>query len=265
MNDFIGRILKNSFPIFLVATLFSGCVNHKPKTVVLESADMLPETLDFYITPKKNYFRPYDKVKLNLKPKGDGTFQNTLRIKSSQMSRIHLTPLSQVNGEYTYHVDWRNIHNNHHGGSGKTTRITWYLQNNWNGILPQSPGNYTIEFNISSPLGYWHTKTVPIKIHIPTEDVIPYNELVSGDCYLFFEYEYSARMYNTNRTSYDLCPPIRLPYEQMKDFVKKYPYTYFIKMLKTKLKRTKRILVNDYTQYDIEDIIQVEELLKIIE
>ena len=262
----LNNILKTYVGVLIITVLLTSCVSYKPQPVVsIEPSNMLPDNIGFYITPKKNIYRPYERVQLNLKPNGGKTFEKVTGIKSKQMSKIHLTPLSKVNGDYTYHVDWIKIHNNHHGYRGKTTRITWYLQNNWNGIIPQTPGKYEIEFNISSPVGYWNVKKIHIEIRVKKEDIIPYNELVSGPCYLFFEYEYSARMYNKNWTSYDLCPKERLPYEEMKEFVKKYPYTYFTKMLKTKLKRTKRILVNDSTQYDLEDMKQVDELLEIIE
>jgi hypothetical protein len=161
-------------------------------------------------------------------------------------------------------VDWKNIHRNFHGREGKTKYITWYLNNNWNNIIPQKPGKYTLQFNISTPIGYWITDPVTININIPLEDAIPFNELMKDNLYLFFEYEYASRMYNNNWSTYESCPRIRLPYEKMQDFVKKYPHFYLTKSLEQKLNRTKKILLNAHTKYDIDDIEQINKILNIM-
>lgn len=50
-------------------------------------------------------------------------------------------------------------------------------------------------------------------------------------------------------------------YSKLDLFIKKYPYSAFRKALIKKLKTTIRILKNEHTQYDIEDMSQVEKII----
>lgn len=254
--------------ISLLLLISYGCANSsntKIENESDESVSSLPSGIDFYISPKKEKYRPYEKVTIYLKIKDNGTLQANYHIPSNQESQIHFTGLTKVNDSYTYTVDWKNIHRNFHGHEGKTKYITWFLNNNWNKIISQQPGKYTLQFNISTPVGYWTTDPIIINIDIPTEDAIPFNELMKNDLYLFFEYEYVSRMYNQNWPTFESCPKMRLPYEKMKDFVKKYPHFYLTKSLKEKLERTNKIIVNEHTKYDTDDINQVDMLLNILE
>jgi hypothetical protein len=242
-----------------------GCTGLTGTTIKNENISKLPSDVDFYISPQKEWYRPYEKVTIYLKVKENGTFQANHHIPSNQESQIHFTGLTKVNNSYTYTVDWKNIHRNFHGHAGKTKSVTWYLNNNWNNIIPQKPGKYLLQFNISTPVGYWTTDPITINIHIPLEDSIPLNEFKKNNLHLFFEHEYVSRMYNKNWSTYESCPKIRLPYEEMQNFVKRYPHFYLTKSLKYKLKRTKRIIVNKDTKYDVDDINQVNKLLIILE
>ena len=258
---------KFSYRIIIISLLLlisNGCINLNGANDK-EIISKLPADIDFYISPRKERFRPYEEVTIYLKIKNDGTIQENFHIPSNQESRIQFTGLTKVNDSYTYTVDWKNIHRNFHGHEGKTKYITWYLNSNWNNIISQKPGKYTILFNISTPVGYWETDQITINIDIPIEDSIPFDDLMRNDLYLFFEYEYAGRMYNENWSTYASCPKIRLPYEKMQMFVKKYPHFYLTKSLRKKLNKTKKMLINEHTKYDIDDMVQIDSLLNILE
>lgn len=252
-----GQIFLLLFIIFFI----SGCIKDSAGPIKLNKSSKLPENVVFYITPKKEFYLPYQRVTLHLKVKNKGSFEKNFKIDEKDSSLIKLTPLSKSNFDYTYHVNWDLIHSNRHGHPGNINRVTWYLPNNWAGIIPQTNGNNTVQFNISTPVGYWDTGEFTINIHVPKEEIIPYNDLLNSGCYRFFEHEYSARMYNKNWNIYPLCPKDKLPYDKLKEFIEKYPYSAFTKPLLTKLKKTKRIVKSEHTKYDIKDMEQVEKIL----
>jgi hypothetical protein len=251
--------------IAAVCFFLPGCTNQAAQSPTLPNVSELPEKAEFYIIPKQDYYRPYNRVKLNLGVKDRGTFQKDLHIKSKEISWVKLTPLTTTDSEYTYHVNWTGIHRNSHGQSGRTTRITWYLPNNWAGIVPQVPGEYRVQFNISTPAGYWQTEEFLFKIHVPAEEMPPYNDLLASQCNLFLEYEYVVRIYQKNWSSYDDCPRIQLPYEELEEFVKKYPYSSFTRSFLSKLQKTRRVLKNPSTDYDVGDMDALERILGLIE
>ena len=205
---------------------------------------------------------PYQRVSLNLRVKNNGSFEETFKLNQKDIWQIDLTPLSKANNVYTYHVNWKEIHRNVHGAKGGTRRITWYLPNDWAGIIPQKEQQNTIQFTIASPVGYWNTDEFTIQIHVPLEEAIPYNELLSSACYKFFEHEYSVRMYRKEWRTYPQCPKIKLPYKPLELFIKTYPYSAFTKAIINKLKKTKRSLKNDQTKYDTEDMKLIEQILE---
>ena len=263
----IKRISHSFLLIFILAMLqlFTGCAelsNTKNKNVKIED---LPSDIDFIIHPIRRRYKPYERVKINLMLNNNNTFQGKFNFSDDDIRNIYITELSTVNDEYTYNVDWKNIHYNIHGFKDKTTRITWYLDDDWNKIIPQKPGEYFLQFIIATPNSYWKTKKIPIKIYLSFEDSIPFNELEENDLLIFFEYRYLSRMYNENWSTYDSCPKKRLPYERMQEYILKYPHYYLTRTLKQKLKITKDILKNKNTQYDLEDMHQVDMLLKIYE
>lgn len=250
--------------IFILSLVLQSCCIVDSKQFEIEETANLPDNVELYISPKKQQYRPYEKVTVYFKVKNNGTFEKDLNIPQKAVSQIHLTPLTKVNGEFTYKVDWKNIHLNGHGYNGKTKYMTWYLNNNWNRIIPQTPGNYVIQFNLSTPVGNWYSPPISIDIRVAPEDKIPLAELLENDLHLFFEYEYVARMYNENWSTYKSCPRVRLPYEKVEPFVKKYPYFYLTKQFKTKLERTRKILLNEHTKYDVNDMTHIDGLLNIL-
>lgn len=249
---------------FLIILIFEGCNKNVDvvSSIPINKISKLPQNMEFYITPNKNFYLPYQRVVLNLRVKNKGSFEKNININEKDISQIKLTPLSKSNSKYTYHVNWKEIHWNAHGHKGDTRRITWYLPNNWAGIISQKQHKNTIQFNIASPVGYWNTEKFTIQIHIPLEEAGPYNELLSSGCYKFFEHEYSARMYRKNWSTYPQCPKEKLSYNNLKVFIKKYPYSAFTKFLIYNLKKTKRILKNEHTKYDTEDMKQIEQIIE---
>ena len=180
----------------LIIAAFSGCTPKNAPTIPPNTISKIPPQFEFYITPTKKYYLPYERVSLNLRVKNKGAFEQLLNIKENRISEIQITPLTTSNDQETYHVDWKNVHRNGHGPREKTNRIRWDLTNNWSGLISQTTQKNSVQFIIKTPVGYWVTDEFTINIHLPLEEQEPHRELMSSGCNLFFEFEYAARTYN---------------------------------------------------------------------
>ena len=252
MNKII--IYLSLFTLFL----FSGCTINKTDIVQIDKNKKLPETLTFSIFPAKKYYLPFEKVKLELLFRNEGTFEKEYNI---PYYKINLTPLSTVNYKETYKVDWKNIHKNGFGSKNRKG-IRWFLTRNWSGIITQREGVYKIKFVISTPEDYWETEQISIRIHIPKEEIIPYNQIVSGQVDKFFRYRYSVRIKNKKHSMTHECPKERMPYETIMKFISEYPYSAFTDFIILQAKETRRYIKSAKVDYFKDDMDLIEQIIK---
>lgn len=252
MNRII--IYLSLFALFL----FSGCINNKIEIVQIDRNQKLPEILTFSIFPTKTYYLPFEKVNLELSFKEEGTFQKEY---STPYYKINLTPLSTINDKQNYKIDWKNIHKNGYRSKNKEG-IRWFLTRNWSGIIPQKEGEYKITFVISTPNDYWETEQISVRIHIPREEILPYNQLMNDQIDKFFQNRYSVRIRNKNHSMTSECPKERMPYEAIIKFISEYPYSAFTKFIILQAKETKRHVKSAKVDYFKDDMDKIDKIIK---
>jgi hypothetical protein len=241
-----------------VLFLFSGCMIKEKEIVQVPEHDKLPEKLSCSLSPKKNHYLPFERVKLELSFKEQGTFKKEY---GTPWYKINLTPLSTINDKQTYKVDWKNIHKNGYGPKNKQG-IRWFFTRNWSGIIPQQEGEYKVKFVIATPTDYWQTEQMSVRIHIPREEIVPYNQLMNDRIDRFFQNRYSVRIRDTHHSMTPECPKERMPYEAIMKFISDYPYSAFTKFIISQAKRTSRYIRSAKVDYFKEDMDKIDEIIK---
>ena len=242
----------------VIPLIFFGCTGKQTKINQPYKINELPENLLFSISPKKKQYVPFEKVKIELSFKDEGTFEKNYNI---LWYKINLTPLSTINSEESYKVDWKNIHKNGYGPKNRKG-VRWFLTRNWSGIIPPKEGVYKIKFIISAPPYYWKTKPINVNIHIPKEESVPYNHLMREQINFFFKKPYSVRIKNINHSMTSKCPKDRMPYEAIMKFIAEYPYSVFTKFILLQAKETERYVKAAKVDYFKDDMKNIERIIK---